>query len=1173
MRIHLRALFRPRHLPMVLAVASLIALGAWLAPRRIEGVALVAGGHRWLAEASSARRQIVWQPADELTDLVPPRDPPDSLSHPHWAHGGTTLYFTLRRARGDADLYRARWIDGRWEVAVPLVELNTPADEVGVSVAHNGEELYLASNRPGGQGGFDLYVSRRTKAGWGLPRNLGKRVNTEADEFDLALAPDGLRLYFASDRANSPAKSDLYVVRRPAADGPWGEATALLGVNTAASNERSPLVSPDGAFLYFSSDRPARLREPVNLDLYRARLPAVEPGGGTLEADDPGTGKPENMGTGVNTSADESGPALSADGFALVLASNRAPDDDARRFVTGGLTPPARQGGNRAPERDGSRRWAIYRSTAAEVEPVTAWDTSHWQAFTVVWWKALAVTLLLAALAALVRYSRGWLFEAASMARFLFASLLLHALIVGLLLLVPLSQEIAERVREIRVSQAAEMFEDAMRPSQAAEAYERVADLRSVDTVAVTDLTRQIVQPPSVPLPSDVPAPTLAAELAARLPPNRVIFVPPPRVAPAAEPAEIRSRETAMAPRPAEIEPLPVEPPPGKAMPDEPPLDRKVEFASTAPAVIPALTPPRMAHTSLELSIEPAELDRDMTDMLPKSLADAPLEVSEARRAPVPRSAEPLVPEADIPMLAGQAVVESPLPIAETRIGRTAETQPSPRQLAMLAPRIAAERAAAPLLVAELPVAGTGPLSAMTVPRRDARTVISPASETPDDVKLVSAAPAPGLDSLPADVDKATVERRNVPAPAPRQAAAVADFARVHVMADKPVEIAPSPAPAATRLQRPQARATPVAYAQDNIGMQAMFALRQGDTRREFIELVGGTDQSEAGVKLGLNWLAQHQHADGHWSLHQLDPPEKKLPATSGAGGTQSDSAATGFGLLPFLASGHTHKAGDYQTVVAQAVRWLTEHQKPTGDLFVGPPSTAHMYSHGIAAIALCEAYGLSQDAALREPAQRALSFIVSSQNPSTGGWRYLPGEAGDTSVVGWQVMALKSGEMAGLAVPGAALELANKWIASAAGTGGSLGTFGYQGPGGSPAMTAEGMLCRQFLGARRNEAQMRAGANYLSQNLPQPGRETSYYWYYATQVMYHMQGDYWSRWNEHLRDMLVASQIKDGHQAGTWDPHDQWEKSGGRLYATSLRLLMLEVYYRHLPLYQQLED
>jgi hypothetical protein len=375
----------------------------------------------------------------------------------------------------------------------------------------------------------------------------------------------------------------------------------------------------------------------------------------------------------------------------------------------------------------------------------------------------------------------------------------------------------------------------------------------------------------------------------------------------------------------------------------------------------------------------------------------------------------------------------------------------------------------------------------------------------------------------------------------------------------------------ATQLQRAAARATAVAYAEDNVGMQAMFALRQGDTRREFIDLVGGNEQTEAAVKRGLNWLAEHQHSDGRWSLHQLDPPEKKLPATSGSGGTTSDAAATGLGLLPFLGSGQTHLAGEYKVTVGKAIEWLLQRQKADGNLYADPPSNAFMYSHGIAAIALCEAYGMSQDERLREPAQRGLNFIVAAQHQGSGGWRYQPGEPGDTSVVGWQVMALKSGEMAGLIVPKSALDLANKWLDSAAGTGGSLGKFGYTEPGESPAMTAEGLLCRQFLGARRNDPAVIAGANYLLQRLPQDGQETSYYWYYATQVMYHMQGDYWTAWNERLRDMLVSSQIKDGHQSGTWDPRDGWEQSGGRLYATSLRLLMLEVYYRHLPLYQQL--
>ena len=69
------------------------------------------------------------------------------------------------------------------------------------------------------------------------------------------------------------------------------------------------------------------------------------------------------------------------------------------------------------------------------------------------------------------------------------------------------------------------------------------------------------------------------------------------------------------------------------------------------------------------------------------------------------------------------------------------------------------------------------------------------------------------------------------------------------------------------------------------------------------------------------------------------------------------------------------------------------------------------------------------------------------------------------------------------------------------------------------------------------------------------------------------MQGEYWQKWNAAARDLLVETQHTDGPLEGTWDPRDSYEQQGGRLYATSLRLLMLEVYYRHLPLFQQLAE
>jgi hypothetical protein len=122
------------------------------------------------------------------------------------------------------------------------------------------------------------------------------------------------------------------------------------------------------------------------------------------------------------------------------------------------------------------------------------------------------------------------------------------------------------------------------------------------------------------------------------------------------------------------------------------------------------------------------------------------------------------------------------------------------------------------------------------------------------------------------------------------------------------------------------------------------------------------------------------------------------------------------------------------------------------------------------------------------------------------------------------------------------------------------------------PAMTAEAILCLEYMGAKNDTPRMPRGAQFLLKNLPKMGRENSYYWYYATQAMFHLQGDAWQKWNCSLHPVLLKSQIRNGPLAGTWKPKDEWERSGGRIYSASLRVLMLEVYYRHLPIYQSLD-
>jgi len=349
--------------------------------------------------------------------------------------------------------------------------------------------------------------------------------------------------------------------------------------------------------------------------------------------------------------------------------------------------------------------------------------------------------------------------------------------------------------------------------------------------------------------------------------------------------------------------------------------------------------------------------------------------------------------------------------------------------------------------------------------------------------------------------------------------------------------------------------------------------MRTSDARREAARTLGGSPESEEAVERGLIWLALNQYPDGHWSINDF-PGEPT--AELGQGSFRADSAATGLSLLAYLGAGYTHQSGKYQDVVNRGVTWLLKRQKPNGDLFADESDFVWLYSHGMASIALCEAYGLTKDAALKEPAQRALDFIIDSQHPEFGGWRYRPGFESDTSVSGWQLMALKSGEMSGLTVSKVAYTRVGKWLDSVQSKA-SAGQFSYHpSRDASPTMTAEGLLMRQYLGAKRDEAELIAGANFLRTRLPDFGQRDSYYWYYATQVMFHMQGEHWSLWNSSLRDSLVETQSKDGTGSGSWDPArptpEKWASAGGRHYVTCLNLLMLEVYYRHLPLYLELE-
>lgn len=327
-----------------------------------------------------------------------------------------------------------------------------------------------------------------------------------------------------------------------------------------------------------------------------------------------------------------------------------------------------------------------------------------------------------------------------------------------------------------------------------------------------------------------------------------------------------------------------------------------------------------------------------------------------------------------------------------------------------------------------------------------------------------------------------------------------------------------------------------------------------------------GSPGTQMAVKKGLAWLARNQQRNGSWSLSgPYDDGVNKL--------MDNPAAATAMALLAFLGDGHTHQYGDYQKNVAAAWRWLSKQQDSDGCFFRDGPFNHRFYTHGQCAIAVCEMYGMTKDSDLRKPAQAAIDYCLRTQSPQ-GGWRYVPNVDSDVSVTGWIVMALQSARMAGLDVPKDSLDKVSYYLDDVAQYDGSR--YPYQKGGDVRlSMTAEALLLRQYLGWKRNDPRMEAGVKWITapENLVDFERDRNvYFWYYATQVAHHFEGEHWERWNNVMRKVLPEKQVPRGKDGGSWDPNsptpDQWSSNGGRLFVTCLSICMLEVYYRHLPIY-----
>ncbi len=281
---------------------------------------------------------------------------------------------------------------------------------------------------------------------------------------------------------------------------------------------------------------------------------------------------------------------------------------------------------------------------------------------------------------------------------------------------------------------------------------------------------------------------------------------------------------------------------------------------------------------------------------------------------------------------------------------------------------------------------------------------------------------------------------------------------------------------------------------------------RSAENRDKTAKARGGTLESELAVERALDWLAAHQLPNGSWSLVHSGGKCNGQCKNDGTPG-RFEPAATGLALLAFLGAGYTHKSGKHQQTVRDGVYYLIQIMKEennTGNFL--HDSERGMYNHGIAAFALCEAYQLSGDNDLKQPAQLAVNFIFAAQNYA-GGWGYLAKQPGDLTISGWQMMAIKSAYAAGLDVQPEVILRVDNFLDSKQVAPGVF--YGYGKPDKDhPTCSAIGMLLRLFRGWNHTDPRaLELGKFLVAKGVSD---HDVYYNYYATLLLFHLGGPTW---------------------------------------------------------------
>ena len=336
------------------------------------------------------------------------------------------------------------------------------------------------------------------------------------------------------------------------------------------------------------------------------------------------------------------------------------------------------------------------------------------------------------------------------------------------------------------------------------------------------------------------------------------------------------------------------------------------------------------------------------------------------------------------------------------------------------------------------------------------------------------------------------------------------------------------------------------------------------------------TPASERALQKGLEWLARNQGPEGNWNSNDL--------------------GLVGMGALAFPSAGYLPGRGRYGNTVQRALNFVTRNAKPSGLLNISN-AQRDMYNHGLAAFALGQAYGMTNDKALSNVLDKSLKLISNTQ-AEDGGWDYRArrqGRGHDLSLVVMQAKALRGAMDSGLEVSpevvGSAIQSVRRYYKSRSGKNGlsnpkaamlEAGQFTYSGGHGTLAMAACGVVCLQEFG---QYADWRIGKNLDviqaaigrdsvpgSRNGKLPC-EDAYTLYYVGQALYQVGGKRWRESYPRLRDYLVASQMLnagESAQDGLWRDHKRVGGQPGDLYGTAVACFVLAMPNRYLPILQE---